>query len=283
MRSPAVQSVEGWEGRDEARRHTPRRIAMRALAAGYVGLLVVAPLVALGEAALGAGPGTLWRVLAAPGVRAALGLSLGAALAAALVNAAAGLLTAYVLARCEFPGRRLANGLADLPAFLPPFAVGVAAALLFGSRGGLLPILAALLVVTYPPALRSVQAVMQASDRDVEDAARALGAREGALVRRILLPTVLPAAVSGAVAAFARAAGEMGAVVFVLGLAGEREGGAATIATLLGGALRAGDRDGAVAAAFLLAAVAGACAIAGRLSGGERWLAAARRRPGGAA
>jgi sulfate transport system permease protein len=156
---------------------------------------------------------------------AALKLSLWTSLAVAAVNAVAGTATAWVLVRDRFRGKAVINALIDLPFALPTIVIGIILLALVGptSPVGLhaiattWAILMALLFVTLPFVVRSVQPVVQELDTEMEEAAASLGASGPTIFRRIVLPNLLPAVLSGGALAFARAVGEFGSIVLISG------------------------------------------------------------------
>jgi sulfate transport system permease protein len=159
-------------------------------------------------------------------------LSFGAALLAGVVNAVFGFIVAWVLVRYDFPGRRLVDAMIDLPFALPTAVSGIALAAVFAPTGWLgerlagfgiqvaytwIGVVVALTLIGMPFVVRSVQPALIDVQRDLEDAAEILGARPFHVFRRIVLPTVLPALVTGFTMAFARGLGEYGSVVFIAG------------------------------------------------------------------
>jgi sulfate transport system permease protein len=192
------------------------------LTLGYLTLLVVLPVAAL--VATGATAG-FWGAVTAPQAAAALRLTIGTALAAAAIDVVTGVAVAWVLVRDEFPGKRLVNALIDLPFALPTIVAGLVLLALYGPgspvgldvTGTRLAVLLALLFVTLPFVVRAVQPVLSSLDRDAEDAAASLGAGPVTTFRRIVLPALTPAVLSGAGLAFAHALGEFGAVVLISG------------------------------------------------------------------
>jgi sulfate transport system permease protein len=150
---------------------------------------------------------------------------LGASLITAAVGAVTGTLIAWVLVRDEFPGKRILNALIDLPFALPTIVAGLTLLALYGpdSPFGIhlaftrAVVLVALLFVTLPFVVRSVQPVLLEADREVEEAAASLGANNGVIFRRVVLPALRPAILSGAALAFARAVGEIGSLVLISG------------------------------------------------------------------
>jgi sulfate/thiosulfate transport system permease protein len=158
-------------------------------------------------------------------VVAALELTLGISIAVAALNAVTGTLIAWVLVRDRFPGKSIVNALVDLPFALPTIVAGLTLLALYGKGSPVgvdvaytrWAILLALLFVTVPFVVRSVQPVLIELDPEMEEAAASLGASGWQSFRRIVLPNLWPAIVSGAALAFARAVGEFGSVVLISG------------------------------------------------------------------
>lgn len=198
----------------------------------WLGLLVVLPLTALVLRPWAVGLSGIWSTLTEDRVLAALRLSFGVSLLAALTNVPLGLMTAWTLTRYEFPGRRIVDALVDLPFALPTAVAGIALTAIYGPTGVLgeplaklgikaaynpIGIYIALLFIGLPFVVRTVQPVLQDLDREVEEAAQTLGATNLQRFRLVVLPAVLPALVSGFSLAFARAVGEYGSVIFIAG------------------------------------------------------------------
>jgi sulfate transport system permease protein len=198
----------------------------------YLSLLVLIPLIALFLRPLGMGWEKFVSTLMDPRVLAALRLSFGGALVAAVINAGAGLLLAWVLVRYQFPGRRIVDAIVDLPFALPTAVAGIALTALYvpnGWIGGLfapfditiaftpLGVLVAMIFIGMPFVVRTVQPVLQEADQEVDDAASSLGASRWLIFRRIILPTLLPSLITGFSLAFARAVGEYGSIIFIAG------------------------------------------------------------------
>ena len=207
-------------------------IAVRWGVIAYVGLLVAMPLAALLASGLGEGVSALWQAVSSPLAADALVRTLGTAGVMALVNAVMGTATAWVLVRYQFPGRGLLSGLVDLPFAIPTLVTGVMLVLLFGPQSPLggwlnahgLPvafatpsIVLALLFITVPFVVRAVEPVLLEQDPAEEEAARTLGASTFTVFRRVLLPPLLPAILSGTIRSYARALGEFGSIVVVSG------------------------------------------------------------------
>ena len=168
----------------------------------------------------------------APRVLASLRLSFGAAVIAAIVNAIFGLLLAWVLVRYKFPGSRVVDALVDLPFALPTAVAGIALTAVYAENGWLgaplaalgikvaftpVGVLVALIFIGLPFVVRTVQPVLEDLERELEEAARSLGANGLQIFTRVILPTVMPALLTGFTLAFARAVGEYGSVVFIAG------------------------------------------------------------------
>ena len=198
----------------------------------YLSLFVLIPLTALAIRPWENGFDSVIAAVASPRAQAALRLSFVAAAVAAVVNAVMGGLLAWVLTRYDFPGKRLADAVIDLPFALPTAVAGIALTALYaqnGPIGGLLAplgvkiaytpvgVVVAMIFVGLPFVVRSIQPVLQDLDREVEAAAETLGASPLQRATRIILPAVLPALLSGVGLAFARGVGEYGSVIFIAG------------------------------------------------------------------
>ncbi|MGP0093457.1 MAG: sulfate ABC transporter permease subunit CysT [Xanthobacteraceae bacterium] len=198
----------------------------------YLGLIVLLPLAALVAKAAGLGLSGLWAIASDPRVMAALRVSFGLALAAAVVDSAFGLLVAWVLTRYRFPGRKLIDATVDLPFALPTAVAGIALATLYAPTGWVgailgsvgiraaftpLGIFIALVFVGLPFAVRTVQPLIAEIEREVEEASATLGASRRQTVVRIILPMLAPAVLTGFALAFARAVSEYGSVIFIAG------------------------------------------------------------------
>ena len=198
----------------------------------YLSLFVLIPLSALAIRPGENGLDSVIAAVASPRAQAALRLSFAAAAVAAIVNAVMGGLLAWVLTRYEFPGKRLADAVIDLPFALPTAVAGIALTALYaqnGPIGGLLSplgikiaytplgVVVAMIFVGLPFVVRSIQPVLQDLDQEVEAAAETLGASPLQTATRIILPAMLPALLSGVGLAFARGVGEYGSVIFIAG------------------------------------------------------------------
>jgi sulfate transport system permease protein len=210
-----------------------RRWALRGVALSYLGLLLAVPLAALAIDGLQGGLSGLWSAIHSPVAWHALELTLWTAAVMVTVNTVMGLLTAIVLVRFEFRGKSLVNALVDLPLAVPTLVTGVMLVILYGPQHpvgawferttGVRIIFAppgiilALLFITFPFVVRSVQPVLMSLDRSPEDAAATLGAGPWLVFRRVTLPALALPLASGALLSFSRAIGEFGAIVIVAG------------------------------------------------------------------
>ena len=198
----------------------------------YFALVILLPLVAMAIKTASLGWEQYWQVITAPRSLASFRITVTCALAATVVNALVGLLFAWVLTRYRFPGRRLLDGLVDLPFALPTAVAGVTLVTLLGPNGWFgrileplgikvaympLGIMVAMFFTSIPFVVRTVQPVLEDVSVDVEEAARTLGARPWQTFAFVIWPLILPAFLAGATMSFARSLGEFGAVVFIAG------------------------------------------------------------------
>jgi sulfate transport system permease protein len=198
----------------------------------YLGIIVLLPLAALVAQAAGLGLGGIWAVATEERVLAALRTSFGLAFAAALVDSMFGLVIAWVLTRYQFPGRKLLDAAVDLPFALPTAVAGISLATLYAPTGWIGGILAALgIQVAFTPAgifialvfvalpftVRTVQPLIAEIDRGVEEVSATLGANRWQTIRRVLIPILTPALLTGFALAFARSVSEYGSVIFIAG------------------------------------------------------------------
>ncbi|MFL5913108.1 MAG: sulfate ABC transporter permease subunit CysT [Gaiellaceae bacterium] len=187
--------------------------------------MVLLPLAAVTSKAFDRGFDAFWTAVTSREAAAALKLTLGVSLVVAAINAVAGTAIAWVLVRDRFRGRRIVNALIDLPFALPTIVAGLTLLALYGPKGPLgidvafsrAAVVMALLFVTLPFVVRSVQPVLEALDPEVEQAAASLGAGPLTSFRRVVLPSLRPAILSGAGLALGRALGEFGSVVLISG------------------------------------------------------------------
>jgi sulfate transport system permease protein len=191
----------------------------------WLSLIVLLPLAAVLVSSLEGGLAGFWDAVSSPPAQRALKLTLTVSVVVTVINAIMGTLIAWVLVRDEFRGKGIVNALIDLPFALPTIVASIVLLALIGANSPIgLDLVAthwaigiALLFVTLPFVVRSVQPVMLELDRDAEQAAASLGASNATIFRRIVLPALAPALISGAGLAFARAVGEYGSVVLVSG------------------------------------------------------------------
>jgi sulfate transport system permease protein len=198
----------------------------------YVSLLVLIPLAGLFVKASTLTAAEWWTTVTSPRAIAAYRLTIGASAAAAAINAVFGVLLAWLLVRHPIPGRRIVDALVDLPFALPTAVAGIALTTVYSVNGWLgsyleaagfpvaftpLGIVVALTFVGLPFVVRTVEPVLQDLDPEIEEAATSLGATRLQVFSRVIVPTILPAALTGFSLAFARALGEYGSVVFISG------------------------------------------------------------------
>jgi len=194
--------------------------------------LVLLPLSAMIIKSSSLGPAEFWAKVTDDRALAAYRLSFGSAFAGSLINAVFGVLVAWVLVRYRFPGRGIVDALVDLPFALPTAVAGIALTTVYAEHGVLgeqlakigvkvaftpLGVTLALTFIGIPFVVRTVQPVLEEIDPDVEEAAAVLGATRFQTFRRVIFPSLLPAALTGFALAFARALGEYGSVVFISG------------------------------------------------------------------
>ena len=195
-------------------------------------LIVLIPLAGVYVKASGLGWDGLVHTLGSARVLASLKLTFGAALIAALFNAVFGLLVAWVFVRYRFPGKRLFDAVIDLPFALPTAVAGIALTALYAGNGWIgsllephgiqvayspLGVIVAMTFISLPFVVRTVQPVLEEAERELEEAAATLGAGRWVTIRRVILPSVLPALLTGTALAFARAVGEYGSIIFIAG------------------------------------------------------------------
>jgi sulfate transport system permease protein len=196
----------------------------------WLGVIVVGPLGVMLWFTAGLGWHGFFSILAHPRVMGDLWVSVWTAGAASIVNAFFGLLVAWVLTRYEFPGRRLADALVDLP--FPTAVAGIALSTLYAPNGWIGRLLAplgitiaftpagivvAMMFISLPFIVRTVQPVIQDLEAEQEEAAHLMGATDFEIFRRIIFPAILPALLTGFALAFARCLGEYGSIIFIAG------------------------------------------------------------------
>ena len=198
----------------------------------FLSAIVLLPLAALVLSAAEMHWSDFLRVVSSPRALGSYRLSFGASLLAATINVVFGFIIAWTLVRYEFPGRKIIDALIDMPFALPTAVSGIALTTVFAQNGWIgryleplgikvaytwIGVTLALTLISMPFAVRAVQPALQEVQRDLEEAAETLGARRVYVLRRIILPTVLPALLTGFTLAFARAVGEYGSVIFIAG------------------------------------------------------------------
>ncbi|MBL0012054.1 MAG: sulfate ABC transporter permease subunit CysT [Nitrosomonas sp.] len=198
----------------------------------YLSLIVLIPLSAAFIRTAELSWSEFWTVVTTPRVVASYRLTFGASFAAAIVNAAFGLLVAWVLVRYHFPGKKLVDALVDLPFALPTAVAGIALTALYAGNGWIgqfleplgikvaftpIGIFVALTFIGLPFVVRTVQPVLEDIESELEEAAATLGANRWQTFTRVIFPAIFPALMTGFALAFARAIGEYGSVIFIAG------------------------------------------------------------------
>ena len=201
-------------------------------AIGYLSLIVLIPLAMAFLRAFDLSWDQFWQVVTAPRVVASYRLTFGAAFLAAAFNTVFGLIVAWVLVRYRFPGQRLVDALVDLPFALPTAVAGITLATLYSSNGWIgqylkpldikvaftpLGVIVALVFISLPFVVRTVQPVLEDLETEVEEVAASLGAHRWQIFQRVIFPAIRPALLTGFTLAFARAIGEYGSVIFIAG------------------------------------------------------------------
>ena len=197
-----------------------------------LGVIVLLPLATLVAKAAGLGPAGIWAVATDPRVASALRVSFGVSLLAALTASVFGGIVAWVLTRYDFPGRKLADAVVDLPFALPTAVAGIALASLYAPNGPVgaqlmkigieaaytpVGIFIAMVFIGLPFAVRTVQPLIAEIDKEVEEASAILGASRIATLTKVVLPPLIPAVLTGFALAFARGVGEYGSIIFIAG------------------------------------------------------------------
>ncbi len=198
----------------------------------YLSLIILIPLSAVFLKTAGMTFEEFWRAVSSPRVVASYQLSFGASLLAGAINVVFGLGLAWILVRYTFPGRKLVDALIDLPFALPTAVAGIALTALYAKNGWLgqylvplgievaftrLGVLVALVFIGVPFVVRTVQPILEDFEVELEEAAATLGADRWQTFRRVILPALAPALLTGFTMAFARAVGEYGSVIFIAG------------------------------------------------------------------
>ncbi len=198
----------------------------------FISLVLLLPMTGLFGQLAGLSLAEYWAIISDGRVVASYTVTIGAAAVAALVNGAFGLLLAWVLVRYEFPGKRLLDALMDLPFALPTAVAGITLATLYSSNGWMgrlleplglqvaytwVGIALAMAFTSIPFVVRTVQPVLEDLPVEVDEAALTLGANDGTAFRRVILPHLWPALVTGTGLAFVRSLGEFGSIIFIAG------------------------------------------------------------------
>ncbi|WBY01924.1 sulfate ABC transporter permease subunit CysT [Ramlibacter tataouinensis] len=198
----------------------------------YLSLIVLVPLSALVLKTFGMSWAAFWDAVTSPRVLASYRLTFGASFLAAAINVVFGLLVAWVLVRYSFPGKKIVDALVDLPFALPTAVAGISLTALLAGNGWigqyLEPlgiqlafnpngVVIALIFIGLPFVVRTVQPVLEDTERELEEAAMCLGATRWQTFSKVILPSILPALLTGFAMAFARAIGEYGSVIFIAG------------------------------------------------------------------
>jgi sulfate/thiosulfate transport system permease protein len=243
------------------------RWGLRLTAALYLGFIVALPLATIIKSGFAGGLTAFWEDVTNPTAFSALKLTLTTSVIITVINAVMGTLTAYVLVRFNFPGKGLLNAFIDMPFAIPTLVTGVMLVALYGPQRavgawlnahGIQVIFAtpgivlALLVITYPFVIRAVQPVLMEVEKGQEEAAYTLGASKWITFRRVVLPTIAPALITGSLLCFARALGEFGSIVVV---AGNIPGVTLTAPVYVFGQIESQNQRGASAMSILLLAL----------------------------
>jgi sulfate transport system permease protein len=198
----------------------------------YLSLIVLIPLSALVFKTFTLSWDQFWAAVSSPRVLASYRLTFGASLIAALVNVVFGLLVAWVLVRYKFPGKKIVDALVDLPFALPTAVAGISLTALLAGNGWVGQffepygiqlafnpngVVIALIFIGLPFVVRTVQPVLEDTEKELEEAATSLGATRWQIFRHVILPSIAPALLTGFAMAFARAIGEYGSVIFIAG------------------------------------------------------------------
>jgi sulfate transport system permease protein len=231
----------------------------------YLTLIVALPIAALVFESTNGGWQGFWEAVSSPEAVAALKLTLWTSIGVALLNAVLGTITAWVLVRDEFRGKSLVNAIIDLPFALPTIVAGLTLLALYGPQSPLevgghsvnvafttTSIVLAMLFVTLPFVVRTVQPVLLELDQEMEQAAKSLGASDWQTFRRVVFPNVLPGILSGVALAFAKAVGEFGSLVIITGNLPFKT---QVSSVFIFSRIESGDRAGAAAVAVVLLAI----------------------------
>jgi sulfate/thiosulfate transport system permease protein len=242
---------------------------LRLAAIMYLFAFVAVPVLVVTVQGFRGGWESFWSSLTSPVAMSAIALTVWTSAVMALINVVVGTMTAYVLVNYRFPGKELLNTLVDLPFAIPTLVTGVMLVILYGPQsviGGFLDdqlgiqvlfappgIVLALLFVGYPFVIRAVQPVLMTLEANQQEAAQTLGASGWYTFRRVILPAIRPAVITGGLLSFARALGEFGAIVIVSGNIPMRS---QTATVYLYSQVEAGDMQAASAVSFVVLLVA---------------------------
>ncbi|QUI69046.1 sulfate ABC transporter permease subunit CysT [Pseudoalteromonas sp. M8] len=198
----------------------------------YLSVIVLLPMAALLAKTMTLTWTQFWSVVTDPQVVASYKLTFGASLVAALINLLFGALVAWILVRYDFKGKRIIDAFIDLPFALPTAVAGIALVAIYGPNGAIgsrlleweikvaytpIGITLALVFIGFPFVVRTVQPILEDFEKELEEASAALGAHRGYTFRRVILPHIVPALLTGFSLAFARGVGEYGSVIFIAG------------------------------------------------------------------
>jgi sulfate/thiosulfate transport system permease protein len=233
----------------------------------YLSLIVALPIAALVFESTNDGARSFWEAVSSPEAVAALKLTLWTSIAVALLNAVLGTVTAWVLVRDSFRGKALVNAVIDLPFALPTIVAGLTLLALYGPQSPVginvafttTSIILAMLFVTLPFVVRTVQPVLLELDQEMEQAAKSLGATEFQTFRRVVFPNILPGILSGVALAFAKAVGEFGSLVIITGNLPYKT---QVSSVFIFSRIESGDQAGAAAVAVILLVISFALLLA---------------------
>ena len=223
----------------------------------WLSLIVLLPLAAVVVRSTEGGFDTFWNAISSRQATSALEFTIGVSLISTAINAVVGTLIAWILVRDDFRGKALVNAVIDLPFALPTIVAGLTLLALYGPQSPIgvnvaftrTAIVLALLFVTLPFVVRTVQPVLIELDREMEEAAHSLGASQLHTFRRVVLPNIFPGILSGVALAFAKAIGEFGSLVIITGnLPFQTE----VSSVFIFGRIESGDQAGAAAVAVVL-------------------------------
>jgi sulfate transport system permease protein len=196
----------------------------------YLVLFLLLPVSALISKSITVGPAEFWRIATSPVALSAYNVTFVTAVIAAIINGIMGTLVAWVLVRYQFPGKKIIDAAVDLPFALPTSVAGLVLATVYSPKGWLgqlfapfgikiaftrLGVLVAMMFISLPFVVRTLQPVLQEMEKEIEEAAWSLGASQIQTFRRVLLPPLIPPILTGVALGFSRAVGEYGSVVIV--------------------------------------------------------------------